>query len=113
MPLFYYTQSKKRIVVEDVPIATPGNEGAVHKIIGNTDLSSYCVKIYHPNKRTTRKLEKVEYMITNTPPNLLSTHYIVCWPTDIIYDHLGKFIGFIMPLAFPDSIKLYELTTLN
>lgn len=113
MPITYFTISKTKLILEDNPIATPGNEGSVHKILGNTTYSNCCAKIYHINRRTPAKKKKVEFMITNKPSILQSSNYIICWPTELLFDHLGKFIGFIMPLAYSDSVKLYELATVK
>src|SRR5690606_28050292 len=49
--------------------------------------------------------------IKNKPTSLLTSNFSSCWPTEMVYDSLGNFLGFVMPLAFDGSIKLYELAT--
>ena len=111
MPITVYTIKKYRILLEDKPLAAPGGEGSVHKIIGNTSNNLSCVKLYHKDKRTLHKKRKVDFMIRNKPTNLSTSNYIICWPSEMIYDSTGVFWGFVMPLAFAGSIKLYELAT--
>lgn len=111
MPITVYNINKTKILLEDKPLAAPGGEGSVHKIIGNTSNNLFCVKLYHKDKRTPQKKRKVDFMIRNKPTSLSTPNYIICWPTEMIYDSSGAFWGFVMPLAFAGSIKLYELAT--
>lgn len=96
---------------DPIPISAGGNEGAVHKIISPANYVGYCIKIYHSDKRTIERERKVTYMVRNRPPEVEGPTYRVCWPMELIVDpRNGKFIGFLMQLAFPDSIRLSELT---
>lgn len=47
-------------------------------------------------------------MMGHKPDSLESNEYKICWPLDLVYIK-GEFVGFLMPLAFPDSIQLYKL----
>lgn len=49
-------------------------------------------------------------MSKNAPSILASKSHIVCWVREVIYDK-GEFVGFLMPMAFAQSIQLYELCT--
>ena len=111
MPITVYNINKIKILVEDRPLAAPGGEGAVHRVIANARYGNACVKIYHELKRTSTKKSKIEFMIINKPASLHTENFIICWPQEIVYDGSGKFLGFIMPVAFSGSIKLYELAT--
>lgn len=109
MPIIVYTSQQIPIHLEDSPLAE-GGEGAVHRIISD---SNRCAKIYHPQKRNTFRKRKVEFMIQNKPQILTGASFIICWPIDMIFDKKKNFVGFIMPIAFPNHEKLYALTSLN
>jgi hypothetical protein len=74
---------------------------------------NHCVKIYSELKRSEAKRKKLEYLTLNRPQNFQNDHYIICWPLEIVYDSKEKFCGFIMPLAFNGSEKLYEVCTIE
>jgi len=96
--------------LEDKPLAAGGGEGVVHRVQISGTYSGSCVKIYHPQKRTDTRRKKVEFMIRNKPQSIISKNFIICWPTEMIFDSNHDFIGFLMPLAFFGSENLYELT---
>ncbi len=98
-------------MVESKPFGV-GGEGNIHKII-TSQYKNYCIKIYHARYRTKEKENKISYMVKNPPPKLEDTMFRLCWAKELIYDHKGIFLGFLMPLAFDDSIQLYEITTLK
>lgn len=92
--------------VEDKPFAK-GGEGEVHKVISPAN-SKECVKIYFQKERSRQREDKIKYMVNNPPPDLRNDNHIICWPTEVAY--LGNnFVGFVMPLAFDNSIELYLL----
>jgi DNA-binding helix-hairpin-helix protein with protein kinase domain len=111
--MIVYTKQKTSITLESTPIATAGAEGAVYRVISPSSYKNFCVKIYHPNKRTLIKRRKIEFMINNKPSILKSSNFIICWPDEIVFSSSSVFMGFMMPLAFSSSEKLYELTTPN
>ncbi len=97
------------IVVEDTPFAK-GGEGAVHKILSPSNYSNLCAKLYFPKERNLSRRNKIEFMVRNPPPNLISKNHIICWAKEVLFDR-NRFVGFMMPLAFNGSIQLYELCT--
>src|SRR3990172_1353626 len=111
MPTRVYTASRQPIQLDRAPLATPGAEGSVYCVHSVGSLSDSCAKIYHRNKITQKRKDKIHFMIHNQPHNLITQNYIVCWPSDMIFDSRNKFVGFIMPLAFSGSEELYELST--
>ncbi len=112
MPFIVYTATGQQIKLEDKPLNS-GGEGKLHKIITPGRLANHCVKIYHPQYQTKQREQKLRYMIHNQPKELSDgTNYMVCWVSDIVYIK-SAFVGFIMPLAFNDSIQLYELCTVK
>lgn len=100
-----YSSSGDPLVISDTPMSK-GGEGCVFKIPG---LNKYCAKIYHPGKRTNDRLKKLEYMVKNAPSPLITKQYIICWPTKIIFDSHKNFLGFVMPMAFENSVLCYEI----
>lgn len=105
----YFKKNKTAIHLETAPFAS-GGEGAVHRIL---NMSGYCAKIYHPDQLTKKKEKKIEYLINNFSYQQLSDKALICWPVDLVYNTTGKFVGFIMPLSFQNSIELYEIVTLK
>ena len=111
--MIVYNSKGEKILIEDKPIGTAGAEGAVYKILDPINYIGHCVKVFHDTKRTIARKNKIEFMTHNKPSEIKSKNYIICWPEEIVYDKKNKFLGFIMSLAFNDSISLYELTTPN
>lgn len=103
--MIVYSSTGKPLTIADTPMSK-GGEGSVFKIPG---LGDYCAKIYHPNKRTPDRQKKLEYMVANAPSPLITKDYIICWPTKVIFDANKKFLGFVMPMAFPNSVLCYEI----
>lgn len=111
MAITVYTASRTTIQLEERPLAAPGGEGSVHRVMYSSTYPNHCAKIYHVQKRNLARKQKIEFMVKNKPPMLSTANYIICFPLEMIYDYRKNFIGFIMPLAFQESEKLYELTT--
>jgi hypothetical protein len=99
----------QNIIVEDTPLASPGAEGSVHRITSPITFKHDCVKIYFKKIRKERE-SKVQYMAYNPPAELQGKNYRICWVKEAIFE-VDEFAGFIMPLAYPDSIHLYDLCT--
>jgi DNA-binding helix-hairpin-helix protein with protein kinase domain len=110
MPLIVSTETNQQISLTDQPFAS-GGEGELYKVISPNSLSNYCVKIFYSQYQTQKKAEKLRFMIKNKPDSVGNDNDIsICWPVDLIFIQSG-FVGFLMPLAFNDSIQLYELCT--
>ena len=73
-----------------------GGEGAVYTIRDRPDLVA---KIYHPERRTSDVVKKLELMIQYPPrtEDERSGRLYVAWPRSLAYDKAGNVIGFIMP----------------
>jgi len=95
------------ITIEPQPFAK-GGEGTVHKIVAPASHVNFCAKLYLPKVIDQQKQEKIEYMVANPPPETVTENQIICWPQAALFG-ANKFVGFIMPLAFDNSILLYEL----
>ena len=103
------TSTGIKIKIEKTPFAK-GGEGAVHRILSPISHTHMCAKIYFPKARTPSRQKKIEFMIKAPPSKLKSHNHIVCWPVEVLLAS-GEFSGFTMPLAFDQSIQLYELCT--
>lgn len=82
-----------------------GGEGIVFNIDNDSD---NCVKIYRDSIITPEREDKLKYMVSNPPPEILGDNYKICWPKDIIYKD-GKFAGFLMTKSFDNSLLPYHL----
>lgn len=109
--LTYYTARKQAIIVDSTSIGR-GGEGDVYRVISTSHPSS-CIKIYHTKYQTKSKEAKISYMVNNPPDIIVGGLFCLCWPQQVIYNAHGAFVGFLMPLAFNQSISLYELVTIR
>lgn len=86
-----------------------GFEGRVHKVQAPSQYTKYCVKLYKdPDKHQREK--KLRFMVAKPPSELEGRSYRVCWPKESVYQG-RQFSGFLMPLAHPQNISLYQLCT--
>lgn len=88
-----------------------GGEGEVFKIKSPISFKDFCIKIYAEKYIDDKeKLSKIEFMISHPPIKLKTDVSRICWPFAVVRDEEKKFVGYMMPLAFPDSQELYHLT---
>lgn len=106
-----FTGSGVKLIIDDKPLAASGGEGSVHRITSPLSFQNHCVKLYHLHKLGGLKLKKINFMTGNRPASYLTKNFILCWPVEKILDANKSFIGFLMPLAFLGSEKLYEICT--
>lgn len=98
----------EHIDIKDTPLGK-GGQGAVHNITTAAYSAEYCIKIYI--KEPEKSFEKIRYMVEHQPQNInTNPSFRICWPTALVYDTNKKFIGYMMPLAFP---KGHDLTILS
>lgn len=78
-----------------------GGEGALYPV----DLPGQVAKLYHIERLTSGRRQKLEDMIAHNP------HIArLCWPTHLLYNEEGEFAGFLMPrtpelaLTFQESV---------
>lgn len=101
------TANFETIEINDTPLGK-GGQGAVHNIITSKYSADYCIKIYIRDAEKMHK--KIEYMVTHPPQNIRDTSFRICWPTALAYNTKKEFIGYMMPLAFPNG---HDLTILS
>lgn len=105
-----YSSKHIKITIADGAFSS-GGEGEVRKVISAPALfRNTCVKLYYQKKRTVQQENKIKYMVNNPPQKVVDNGFMIGWPLDYVTDSEGHFLGFIMPLAFPDSKQLIILT---
>lgn len=97
-----YRDSNGNCIPLDKQISNSG-EGTIYK----TNIGGFLVKIYH--HPTPEKIEKLKVMIANPPEDPMGgeNHISFAWPTDLVKDDQGKYVGFLMP-EIRDSVQLIE-----
>lgn len=73
-----------------------GGEGTIYA----TDASSHVAKIYEPGRVSVDKRSKVELMLTR-PIDRPG----ICWPSTLLNDRDGNFVGYLMPRAEGRTIQ--------
>lgn len=106
-----YTDIGEEIIIDDEPIAS-GGEGKVCLVRADkgSPYHNTCVKIYLEDKVNEGLHEKIKFMSKNPPENLVENGFKICWPLKPVYSVQCDFVGFVMPIAFPESKKLTILT---
>ncbi len=71
-------------------LISAGGEGSIYE----TELAGHVCKIYHLNRLTTLKQKKIQLMVSRRidRPG-------ICWPTEIVTNCAGEFVGYLMPRA--------------
>ena len=108
--MIVYTSKSEELLLAEKAFAS-GGEGSVYKVISApVHLQGTCVKIYHSHKLDTERENRIKFMVNNPPKQIRGEGFLLGWPLDWITDETGKFIGFVMPLGFPNSKELVVLT---
>ena len=90
-----------------------GGQARVFKI-QTKGYEDYCLKKFIRQEDAQKSYDRIAYMIQNPPHNIMgSSSFRICWPTAFAYDIQKNFIGYIMPLAFPNSRDLKILEVYN
>ncbi len=85
-----------------------GGQADVHKIETSTYKVDYCVKKFKDITKV--EADRIQYMIDNPPKGIMSNSgFKICWPVAMAYNLSKQPIGYMMPLAFPDSRDLLIL----
>lgn len=106
----YYNGKYENIVLAKEPISS-GGQGWVYKLSSSSKFKNYyCVKIYKDDSQCEKNREKLEYMVNHAPKFVDYENIKICWPVALVYES-SKFVGFMMPLAFPNSRSLRILET--
>lgn len=104
--MIVYTYNKEIVSLEDEPFSA-GGEGEVRRVTSRPSwLGNVCAKLYYIPKQTREQEKKIRFMVENPPSNIGGNGMMLAWPLETIYNQSGTFIGFLMPMAFPDSKKL-------
>ena len=111
--MIVYTYKKESVNLEDAPLASgTGGEGEVHSVLScPSRFNNVCAKLYYKPKQTKEQEKKIRFMVENQPSSIVGNGMMLAWPLETIYNQSGTFMGFLMPMAFPDSKKLTILIT--
>lgn len=88
-----YSSQRKRFILDSE--RGRGGEATVYLVRNEPDLLA---KIYTPEPR--RGYEgKLAWMLANSPedPGRTLGHHSIAWPSDLLYDVAGRFVGYAMP----------------
>ncbi len=91
VPWTFYTEKGKKVVcfrvLQENGQDARGGEGTLYE----TDQTGKVAKIFHEDRRTDSRQEKITYMVEN-PVKIPK----VCWPEAVLYDEAHVFVGFLM-----------------
>ncbi|BDS15291.1 protein kinase domain-containing protein [Aureispira anguillae] len=107
---YYLKHSRQSISLVAKPFAG-GGEGDLYEVL-TASHKQYVAKIYHPQKRSKEREEKIAYLIEH-PPVGLSEEGAIVWVIDALYDANYQFAGFIMPFARGKKLELLCLGKLS
>lgn len=105
-----YTSKHEKIILADNAFSSGGEGEVRHILFGPSRFKNVCAKIYYQKKRTQQQENKIKYMVATPPAKVIGDGFMIGWPLDYVTDAGGNFLGFIMPLAFPESKQLITLT---
>jgi hypothetical protein len=90
MPSYSDSQGKSISLVKEI---AKGGEGTIWQ----TNRSGYLAKTYH--QPSSEQITKLNLMVANPPQNPTAgqNHIAISWPTDLIKDNGGNWVGFLMP----------------
>lgn len=73
-----------------------GGEGIIYEVESRDQVC----KVYHPEKLTQLKKQKIELMVSRRieRPG-------ICWPTDVATNTAGEFVGYLMPRAYGQTMQ--------
>ena len=99
-----------RLKLEAKPFAF-GGAGEVYRAEG-PDAKEYCVKLL--TKPKPDDFEKLGHMLARVPADLEAGWGKLCWPLDLVHkQRVAEPTGYVMPLAFDESVELSYLTNLR
>lgn len=88
-----------------------GGAGEVYRAEG-PDGKEYCVKLL--TKPKPDDFEKLGHMLARIPADLEAGWGKLCWPLDLVHkQRVAEPTGYVMPLAFDESVELSYLTNLR
>ncbi len=89
-----------------------GGEGTIFKITAPSIYENCCLKVYFENFQTYERYYKVKYMLLKKPDAYSLSQSQLCWPVSEVHSRKG-FVGFLMPMAFMESVELYHFIKLK
>ena len=104
----FIKSSQEQIFLEQHPFAS-GGEGALFKVTKPGKFKQLCAKLYHSNKRTLIKQQKIDYLYQHPP--VYDLPYVqeiepVIWVKELLVDANGQIMGFLMPYATGEKLEI-------
>lgn len=105
------TKSGHQITLDDGKPLGSGGAGTVYRIVSPSYMTNMCVKIYKKEHRSSELQRKIQYQVDNPPSEIKDGgDFVLCLPRDVVFVN-GEFVGFVMPMAFADSVSLKVLSS--
>lgn len=112
MKKVFFKGDNVELLVDTEPFAS-GGEGNLYRIRKPAKYTRFVVKLYHQDKRTSARENKVEYMVANPPIDYVQQdHYSVIWPLGLVYERSG-FAGFLMPFAKGEKLEILSMPRIH
>lgn len=110
MSYYIIKEGKKTTIDTELTEISSGGQGIIYKVKAPSLYDGYCVKIYKESTHIDEARRRIEYMVQNQPENIDMHNIRICWPQAPVFDMSGKFVGYLMKLAFPESRDLKILS---
>ena len=86
-----------------------GGEGNLYEIRFPARWKNYVAKIYHPNKLSPEREQKIHFLSQYPPISMAEMEYAhpsIGWVKDALYNSKGDFVGFIMPKVQGEKLEI-------
>ena len=105
---FFIKSTNEKLLFEQPSFAS-GGEGALFRVLQPEHLQHLRAKLYHKNKRTSQKQEKIDYLYQH--PLSYDTPFDqgdepVIWIKRPILDRYADIVGFLKPFAFGEKLEI-------
>ncbi|CAA6823502.1 MAG: Serine/threonine protein kinase [uncultured Aureispira sp.] len=112
MKVWIQNNNSTPIQLQETPIAG-GGEGNLYAIQTPGNYQHLVAKIYHPNRRTALRHQKIVYLHEH-PPQKFSENspMTLVWPQELLFDEDKQFVGFLMPWVAGEKLELLSLPKL-
>lgn len=108
----YNKLAQEKLKLKTPPFAS-GGEGSLYHI-ETKGYEGLVAKIYHPQKRTELRHQKISYLQEHPPKALSQNKEItLVWPQKLLLDEKHQFIGFLMPFVEGEKLEILTLPKLG
>jgi serine/threonine protein kinase len=112
MKVWIQNNGSTPIQLHETPIAG-GGEGNLYTIQSPNNYQHLVAKIYHLNRRTALRHQKILYLHEHPPKEFAQNSPItLVWPQELLVDEDNQFIGFLMPWVAGEKLELLSLPSI-